>query len=111
MSEEQAEEIAGQPGLLSPDNPNVGPAPCPVVGLGASAGGLEAFQNFLATAPNDAGLAYVLVQHLNPNHESMRFDTMLPVKFSYGFYDAIPFRDCRKAACCTSGAYRPATCL
>ncbi len=46
-------------------------APCPVVGLGASAGGLEAFQNFLAAVPLDAGLAYVLVQHLDPNHESM----------------------------------------
>ena len=46
-------------------------APCPIVGLGASAGGLEAFQNFLAAAPADGGLAYVLVQHLDPNHESM----------------------------------------
>jgi two-component system, chemotaxis family, CheB/CheR fusion protein len=46
-------------------------APCPVVGLGASAGGLEAFQNFLAAVPPDAGLAFVLVQHLDPNHESM----------------------------------------
>ncbi|MBM0103188.1 PAS domain-containing protein [Steroidobacter sp. S1-65] len=70
---EKVEEIANSPGLLSPDRPNLGahPAPCPVVGLGASAGGLEAFQIFLSGAPADAGLAYVLVQHLDPNHESM----------------------------------------
>jgi two-component system, chemotaxis family, CheB/CheR fusion protein len=87
MAEEQAEEIAGEPGLLSPDNPHVGvhPAPCPVVGLGASAGGLEAYQNFLAAASPDAGLAYVLVQHLDPNHESMLAEllsrrTSMPVR-------------------------------
>ena len=59
--------------LLSPDKPEAGahPAPCPVVGLGASAGGLEAFQNFLKSVPPDSGHAYVLVQHLDPNHESM----------------------------------------
>ncbi len=58
---------------ISPDKPEVGahPAVCPVVGLGASAGGLEAFQAFFASASAEAGLAYVLVQHLDPNHESM----------------------------------------
>lgn len=73
MSHEQVEEIGDQQGLLSPDKPHVGahPAPCPVVGLGASAGGLEAFQNFLTAMPPDSGHAYVLVQHLDPNHESM----------------------------------------
>jgi two-component system CheB/CheR fusion protein len=39
--------------------------------LGASAGGLEAFQTFLSATPADSGLAFVLVQHLDPNHESM----------------------------------------
>lgn len=70
---DQVEEIANREGLLSPDRPDLGahPAQCPVVGLGASAGGLEAFQTFLGAAPADAGLAYVLVQHLDPNHESM----------------------------------------
>ncbi|WP_290978521.1 chemotaxis protein CheB [Hyphomicrobium sp.] len=58
---------------ISPDKPGIGahPAPCPVVGVGASAGGLEAFQNLLAAVPADSGYAYVLVQHLDPNHESM----------------------------------------
>jgi two-component system CheB/CheR fusion protein len=73
MSKEQIEDIDTQNAPLSPDKPHVGahPAACPVVGLGASAGGLEAFQNYLMAASPDAGLAYVLVQHLDPNHESM----------------------------------------
>src|SRR5690349_702177 len=59
--------------IPSPDDPAAASqtACCPIVGIGASAGGLEAFQNFLSAAPADSGLAYVLVQHLDPNHESM----------------------------------------
>jgi len=43
----------------------------PVVGIGASAGGLDAFKKLLAAIPEDSGMAYVLVQHLDPNYESM----------------------------------------
>lgn len=43
----------------------------PVVGIGASAGGLEAFKKLLKAIPEDSGMAYVLVQHLDPHHESM----------------------------------------
>jgi two-component system CheB/CheR fusion protein len=42
----------------------------PVVGVGASAGGLAAFKKLLGAIPEDSGMAYVLVQHLDPNHES-----------------------------------------
>ena len=49
----------------------MGRAPCPVVGIGASAGGLEAFKAFLSSAPVDSGLAFVLVQHLAPDHRSI----------------------------------------
>ena len=42
-----------------------------IVGLGASAGGLEAFQQFLQAMPTDSGLALVLVQHLDPEHSSV----------------------------------------
>src|SRR5258706_7656134 len=42
----------------------------PVVGIGASAGGLEAFERLLKRLPADTGMAFVLVQHLDPNHES-----------------------------------------
>jgi two-component system CheB/CheR fusion protein len=42
----------------------------PVVGIGASAGGLEAVTQLLKPLPGDTGLAFVLVQHLDPTHES-----------------------------------------
>jgi two-component system, chemotaxis family, CheB/CheR fusion protein len=42
-----------------------------IVGVGASAGGLDAFTRLLQRLPPDAGLAYVLVQHLAPDHESL----------------------------------------
>ena len=41
-----------------------------IVGVGASAGGLEAFTQLLKHLPLDTGMAFVLVQHLDPNHES-----------------------------------------
>ncbi|MGZ8937988.1 MAG: chemotaxis protein CheB [Limisphaerales bacterium] len=41
-----------------------------IVGIGASAGGLEAFTEFLRNLPSDTGMAFVLVQHLDPIHES-----------------------------------------
>ena len=45
--------------------------PHPIVGVGASAGGFEAFRELLKALPSDAGLALVLVQHLDPGHESL----------------------------------------
>jgi len=42
----------------------------PVVGIGASAGGLEAFNQLLRQLPTDTGMAFVLIQHLAPRHES-----------------------------------------
>src|SRR5712692_4190926 len=47
------------------------PAPAfPIVGIGASAGGLEAFTQLLKHLPPDTGMGFVLVQHLDPDHES-----------------------------------------
>ena len=43
----------------------------PVVGIGASAGGLEAFEKLLKAIPENPGIAYVLVQHLDPSHGSI----------------------------------------
>jgi len=43
----------------------------PVVGIGASAGGLEAFERFFTHLQPDTGMAFVVVQHLDPNHDSM----------------------------------------
>ena len=42
-----------------------------IVGIGASAGGLEAFTQLLRALPADTGMAFVLVQHLEPKHESI----------------------------------------
>lgn len=45
--------------------------PFPVVGIGASAGGLEALELFLSGVPTDSGMAYVIVQHLDPTQKGM----------------------------------------
>ena len=43
----------------------------PVVGVGASAGGLEAYTELLRATPADTGMAFVLIQHLPPDRESL----------------------------------------
>jgi two-component system CheB/CheR fusion protein len=43
----------------------------PVVGIGASAGGLDAVKSFLKALPAKSGMAYVFIQHLSPQHESI----------------------------------------
>lgn len=42
-----------------------------IVAVGASAGGLEAFSQLLRSLPNDTGMAFVLIQHLDPKHHSV----------------------------------------
>jgi two-component system CheB/CheR fusion protein len=42
----------------------------PIVGVGASAGGLEAFSQLLEHLPSTTGMAFVLIQHLDPTHAS-----------------------------------------
>jgi len=42
----------------------------PIVGIGASAGGLEALESFFRACPSDTGMAFVLVPHLDPDHHS-----------------------------------------
>jgi two-component system CheB/CheR fusion protein len=56
-----------------------------IVGIGASAGGLEAFTQLLEHLPTNTGMGFVLVQHLAPKHESMLTEllsraTRMPVK-------------------------------
>ena len=43
----------------------------PIVGIGASAGGLEAIELFLENVPENSGMAYIVVQHLDPTHKGM----------------------------------------
>src|SRR5262249_33221305 len=57
----------------------------PVVGIGASAGGLESFRQVLEHLPIDTGMAFIYVQHLDPAHESILGEllskaTDMPVK-------------------------------
>lgn len=42
-----------------------------LVGIGASAGGIEALQQFLTFLPSDTGMAFVIIQHLAPDHKSL----------------------------------------
>ena len=53
--------------------------PCPVVAIGASAGGLEAFQELLRGMPADTGFAFVLIQHLSPRHETLMPALLAPL--------------------------------
>ncbi len=55
-----------------------------IVGIGASAGGLEALERFFSEVPADAGAAYVVIQHLSPDFKSMMSEilarkTQLPI--------------------------------
>jgi len=45
--------------------------PFPIVGIGASAGGLEALEQFLRQVPQWSGMAFVIVQHLDPTHKGI----------------------------------------
>ncbi|HEX8324878.1 MAG TPA: chemotaxis protein CheB [Tepidisphaeraceae bacterium] len=65
--EETRPERLAQPidGELSPR------LPFAVAGVGASAGGLEAYTEFLQATRPDSGIAFVLIQHLSPKHESV----------------------------------------
>jgi len=67
---------------------------CVVVGIGASAGGLESFERLMGVLPPDSGVAYVLVQHFDPSHESLMASllsrhTEMPVQ---QVEDAVPIR-------------------
>jgi two-component system CheB/CheR fusion protein len=83
----QAKRLPARKNNNAPKSPNSSSAdtrPISVVGIGASAGGLEAFDQLLRGLPVDTGLAYVLVQHLAPKHESILSEllgkaTKLPV--------------------------------
>ena len=57
----------------------------PIVGVGGSAGGLDAFRRLLQALPDDTDMAFVIVQHLDPKHTSqlpdiLAKDTTMPVR-------------------------------
>ena len=51
--------------------PQGGPPRCVIVGMGASTGGLAAFETFFTPMPPDSGMAFMLVQHLAPDRASL----------------------------------------
>ena len=55
------------------DSASARPTGFPIVGIGASAGGLSAFEAFFSAMPSntESGIAIVLVQHLSPDHKSI----------------------------------------
>jgi FixJ family two-component response regulator/chemotaxis methyl-accepting protein methylase len=57
-------------------NSSLAPESFPVVGLGASAGGLDAFRRLLGALPSGTGMAFILIQHLDPTHPSMMVDLL-----------------------------------
>jgi len=74
------QQVADQP--MAAASPS--PRPFPVIGIGASAGGLEAYEQFFRSVPPDSGMAFVLVPHLDPGHASilteiLQRSTVMPV--------------------------------
>lgn len=71
------------------------PEAFPIVGLGASAGGLEAFEQFFRSMPPDSGMAFVLVPHLDPSHASilteiLQRSTAMPVIEAHDQMPVVP---------------------
>src|SRR2546421_7634874 len=65
-------ERKGRPQFGSDDAAGKGKSPeaCPIVGIGGSAGGFEAAMEFLRHLPSKTGMAFLIVQHLDPHHAS-----------------------------------------
>ncbi|MDQ5908568.1 MAG: two-component system, chemotaxis family, CheB/CheR fusion protein [Pseudomonadota bacterium] len=72
MPRQKSESTSASSALLSANPPDT----FPIVGIGASAGGLAAFEAFFSGMPADLdpGMAFVLVQHLAPDHKSILTD-------------------------------------
>jgi two-component system CheB/CheR fusion protein len=68
---ESPQNESPQPSTPGPEPTSSANNDFPVVGIGASAGGLEAFTQLISNLPNDTGMAFVLLQHLEPSQPSM----------------------------------------
>lgn len=60
----------------APPSPARAASPFPIVVIGASAGGVEAFKRFFEHMPPDSGMAFVLVPHLDPTHKSLMVELL-----------------------------------
>ena len=60
----------------NPADPEPVPVPTHYVGIGASAGGLEAIESFFTNMPPDSNLAFIVVQHLSPDYKSLMVELL-----------------------------------
>ena len=71
MEEELADAVeASTPDVITSSDAEFRPLPYLVVGIGASAGGIEAYIDLLHSLPADTGMTFILVPHLAPDHKS-----------------------------------------
>ncbi len=63
-------QVTPEPVVEEPRAPQAA-LPFPIVGIGASAGGLGPYSQLLGALPADTGMGFVLIQHLDPTHPSM----------------------------------------
>lgn len=83
------EEEAGESLVREPEE-----APLAIVGIGASAGGLEALEQFFTHMPADSGMAFVVISHQDPNQTSLlpeilqKYTEMPVVQVAEGGVDA-----------------------
>jgi len=73
---EPNDELARTPAVLDASASERSRLELPVAGLVASAGGLDAFKKFFAAMPADSGIAFVLIPHLDPTHESLMVELL-----------------------------------
>ncbi|MCS3684153.1 chemotaxis response regulator CheB [Salinibacter ruber] len=83
MSSSSKEAIQASP--VGPGSDETSEQSVPVVAIGASAGGVGALRAFFEALPSDGGMAFVVVLHLSPDHESslaeiLQHDTDMPVQ-------------------------------
>ncbi len=83
-SKDMSESVIPE-GSSTPDQQVKTDAPFPIVGIAASAGGLEAFTELIRYLPTDTGMAFVLIQHLSPDYKSLLSEilgrvTSMPVR-------------------------------
>ncbi|MEY4722360.1 MAG: hypothetical protein RIQ46_2085, partial [Pseudomonadota bacterium] len=69
----------------------------PIVAIGASAGGLDAAARLLDAMPGDVAMAFLLVQHLDPSHESQMAELL-------GTHTRMPIREAQDGMACAPGA-------
>ena len=73
--ENDASRPSDAPEAKNPERPAPAP-PSHYVGIGASAGGLEAIETFFKNMPARSGLAFIVVQHLSPDYKSLMVELL-----------------------------------